>query len=83
MGPHLRGEPRPTLTPTEMRVMRLRAQGMTIPEVADHLGIARQTVKNHVLHAFDRLDVTNDRVRPSVAVMMEALGKLGWLKVPE
>lgn len=39
------------LTPRETEVLRLVAEGMTLGEVGAGLGIAEQTVKNHVMLA--------------------------------
>lgn len=62
------------LTPTEMRVMRLRASGMAVKEIAGCLGVMPGTVKDHVTSAYEKLDVTN---------IAAAFVALGWLKVPD
>jgi DNA-binding CsgD family transcriptional regulator len=46
------------LTPTELDVVRLVAQGLTNPEIAKRLFIARNTVKVHLTHIFSKLGVS-------------------------
>ena len=46
------------LTPTEIEVVRLVAQGLTNPEVAERLFIGRGTVKSHLGRVFTKLDVS-------------------------
>jgi DNA-binding NarL/FixJ family response regulator len=47
------------LTPRQLEVLRLVAQGMRNAEIADHLTISEQTVKTHVAHLLERLGVTS------------------------
>jgi DNA-binding NarL/FixJ family response regulator len=47
------------LTPREREIAGLVAQGIRYSAVARKLGISEQTVKNHVRHVFDKLEVTN------------------------
>lgn len=49
----------PALTETEMKVLRLIASGCSNAEVADHLGVATDTVKQHCKHIFAKLGVGN------------------------
>lgn len=80
----LRGELPPDLTPAELRVMRLRASGLTAAQTAARLGIAVQTSKNHTRNAYQRLGVaTLGRGVTSSVVLIRALVRLGWLRVPE
>ena len=46
-----------SLTPTEMRVVALVAEGLTNPQIGERMFISRATVKNHLAHVFDKLDV--------------------------
>ncbi len=59
------------LSPQEMRVLTMLAEGYTNKEAAYELGISEQTVKNHNSAVFRKLGVSN---RDS------AFKKLGWLK---
>jgi DNA-binding NarL/FixJ family response regulator len=48
------------LTPRQLEIIDLLSRpGATQPKVAAELGIAEQTVKNHLQTAYDRLDVTS------------------------
>lgn len=46
-----------SLTPTERRVVTLATEGLTNPEIAERMFIARGTVKIHLSHIFEKLDV--------------------------
>jgi DNA-binding CsgD family transcriptional regulator len=48
-----------SLTPTELDVVRLAARGLSNPEIAQKLFIARNTVKVHLSHVFSKLGVTS------------------------
>ncbi len=48
-----------SLSPAELRVARLVAQGCTNREIGERLYIARRTVETHVVHAFQKLGVQN------------------------
>lgn len=45
------------LSPREVDVLRLLAQGLTGPEIADELGLAVQTAKFHTTNLFQKLGV--------------------------
>ncbi|HUJ65742.1 MAG TPA: response regulator transcription factor [Acidimicrobiales bacterium] len=47
--------PAPVLTPRELEVLKLVARGMSNKEVADHLFISENTVKNHVRNILEKL----------------------------
>jgi predicted ATPase/DNA-binding CsgD family transcriptional regulator len=47
-----------SLTPTELEVVRLVAQGLTNPQVAERLFVSRGTVKTHLAHVFGKLGLT-------------------------
>ena len=47
-----------SLTPTELRVVNLVSEGLTNPQVAERLFIARGTVKVHLGHIFSKLGCT-------------------------
>ncbi|HVY95703.1 MAG TPA: LuxR C-terminal-related transcriptional regulator, partial [Solirubrobacterales bacterium] len=45
------------LTPSELRVARLAAEGMTNREVAQALFVTPKTVETHLRHAYQKLDI--------------------------
>jgi len=47
------------LTPRQLEVLRLVAQGLRNSEIADQLVISEQTVKTHVAHLLEKLGVTS------------------------
>ncbi|WP_344663363.1 helix-turn-helix transcriptional regulator [Catenulispora yoronensis] len=57
----------PSLTPTELEVVRLVAEGLTNPEIAARLFISRGTVKTHLSHIFAKLDTVNRTELSAVA----------------
>ncbi|GAA1767795.1 response regulator [Agromyces humatus] len=58
----------PALSPRELEVLRLVADGRSNPEIARALFIGEATVKTHLLHAFEKLEV-NDRTRAVTRAM--------------
>ena len=60
-----------SLTPTEVEVVRQAAAGLTNPQIAERLFIARTTVKTHLSHIYAKLNVDN---RAQLAV--QAAGRL-------
>lgn len=50
---------RPRLTPREQEVLTLVATGATNSEIADSLFVSEATVKTHLVHVFEKLDVTS------------------------
>jgi DNA-binding CsgD family transcriptional regulator len=47
------------LTPSEVEVVSLAAQGMTNPEIGQRLFISRRTVQTHLAHSFRKLDISS------------------------
>jgi DNA-binding CsgD family transcriptional regulator len=47
-----------SLTPSELRVARMAADGMTNREIAQALTVTTKTVETHMRHVFQKLDVT-------------------------
>ncbi|MCW4386011.1 response regulator transcription factor [Salinibacterium sp. SYSU T00001] len=58
----------PTLSPRETEVLRLVAEGLSNPAIAQRLYLGEATVKTHLLHAFEKLEV-NDRTRAVTKAM--------------
>lgn len=54
--------PHPALSPREREVLRLVAAGQSNPEIGRTLFIGEATVKTHLLHVFEKLQVS-DRTR--------------------
>ena len=48
-----------SLTPTEAQVVEFVAEGLTNPQIAERMFISRATVKVHMAHVFQKLDVSN------------------------
>lgn len=59
------------LTPRELEVMRLRATGLSVREVADALGISVQTVKNHQTAVYAKAEA---------AGIVDFFYRVGWLR---
>ena len=47
------------LSPRELEVLTLMVEGLTNPEIAEHLSICRATASSHVSHILQKLDVSN------------------------
>ena len=58
----------PSLSPRELEVLRLVADGRSNPEIARALFIGEATVKTHLLHVFEKLEVS-DRTRAVTRAM--------------
>ena len=56
------------LSPRELEVLRLVAAGRSNPDIARSLFIGEATVKTHLLHVFEKLEV-NDRTRAVTRAM--------------
>jgi predicted ATPase/DNA-binding CsgD family transcriptional regulator len=54
-----------SLTPTELQVVKLVSEGLTNPQIAERMFISRSTVKVHLGHVFQKLNV---RSRSELAV---------------
>jgi len=61
-------KPAATLTPRETQILRLVAQGESNPSIAATLFVGEATVKTHLLHVFEKLEV-NDRTRAVTKAM--------------
>jgi pimeloyl-ACP methyl ester carboxylesterase/DNA-binding CsgD family transcriptional regulator len=71
-GPDIAGAPSlGELTPSEMRVLDLVAAGLNNAQIATKLGIRPKTVRNHINHIFDKLDLTD---RSHAIVMARGAG---------
>jgi DNA-binding NarL/FixJ family response regulator len=59
-----------TLSPQQMRVLGLVAEGLLNKQIADRLGVQERTVKAHLTAIFERLDVRN---RTQAGVLLRSL----------
>jgi predicted ATPase/DNA-binding CsgD family transcriptional regulator len=66
-----------SLTPTELQVVRLVAEGLTNPEISARLFMSRGTVKTHLSHVFAKLHTTNRTELAAAAI------DHGLLRAPE
>ena len=64
-----------SLTPTELEIVRQAAAGLTNPQIAERLFVARATVKTHLSHIYAKLGVRN---RSQLAA--HAAGRLASVK---
>lgn len=65
------------LSPREMQILELVIQGMSNKEIAYHLGISHQTVKNHMTAILGKLGVA-DRTQAAVYALRH-----GWVPLRE
>jgi LuxR family maltose regulon positive regulatory protein len=64
---------RQPLSERELEVLKLLAEGLSNREIASRLVVAETTVKKHITHIFDKLDVTS---RTQALIQARALGIL-------
>jgi DNA-binding CsgD family transcriptional regulator len=55
------------LTPSELRVARLAAEGLKNREIAEALFVSRKTVDYHLHHIYEKLDVARDGLAEALA----------------
>lgn len=53
------GPPLPALSGRETEILELIAKGLSNPEAAGVLGLSRATVRTHLEHIYEKLEVTN------------------------
>ncbi len=77
--PHLEGdvEAFTPLSPREMEILQYVTRGMSNKEIAAHLGISHQTVKNHMTSILHKLDV-EDRTQAAVYALRH-----GWVRLQD
>lgn len=68
-------EPRRELTPREHEVLQLIARGLTNREIAQVLGMRESTVRNHTIHLFAKLDVS-DRTEAATFAIQRGIIRL-------
>lgn len=68
------------LSERERDILHLMCKGLTNEEIAQHLYIARQTVKNHVVNIFLKLGVRN-RVSAVVIAFQQGVANVNEIEV--
>lgn len=64
-----------SLTPTEVRVLKLAAEGASNQEIADTLVVRPVTVKTHMYKIFKKLNVSNRTQAILLAIQMKIINK--------
>jgi DNA-binding NarL/FixJ family response regulator len=65
----------PTITPREREILALIARGRANKEIAATLGVSEDTVKRHVSHILEKLDV-NDRAQATAEAIRRGIVKM-------
>jgi len=65
------------LTPRELEMVRLVAQGCSNREIANQLNISEETVKKHLANVFDKVGMSN-RVELTLFALEHRLALAGW-----
>jgi len=68
--------PRPELSPREVEVLQLVAEGKSNKEIAADLGLSDGTVRIHLSHIFEKLGV-HDRTQAALQAVQRGIVKLG------
>jgi DNA-binding NarL/FixJ family response regulator len=63
------------VTAKNIRLMQLVAKGKTNRQIAKHLGLSEQTIKNELVSLFRKLEAANRTHLVTIAI------KRGWVKV--
>ncbi|MDR0945141.1 MAG: response regulator transcription factor [Bifidobacteriaceae bacterium] len=68
-------DPTQDLTPSEHRVLKLIGEGLSNREIAERLGVAEKTVKNHITSLLAKMGLQR---RTQVAAWVAARSSSGW-----
>jgi DNA-binding CsgD family transcriptional regulator len=68
------GEPVPRLTPRELEVLQLAADGRTTREIAEALVVSPGTVKTHLQHIYAKLDARDRVAAVATAIRLGLIG---------
>ena len=71
--PHPRDADHKALTPRQLQLLELVADGLTNKEIAEHLNVSQFTVKNHISRVMRQVEAAN---RYDAVDMVRATGKL-------
>ncbi|WP_146842885.1 response regulator [Cellulomonas composti] len=72
-------DPTENLTPSEMRVLELIGEGLSNREIAERLGVAEKTVKNHITSLLAKMGLQR---RTQVAAWVAARKHSSWRAEP-
>ncbi|MCL2465922.1 MAG: response regulator transcription factor [Micrococcales bacterium] len=72
-------DPTENLTPSELKVLDLIGEGMSNREIAERLGVAEKTVKNHITSLLAKMGLQR---RTQVAAWVAARKHAGWRAEP-
>ena len=61
------------LTPRELEILKLCAEGLSNPKIAERLTISPHTVKAHLCNIFEKLEVSSRMIAVLKAVKMNIL----------
>jgi len=61
-----------SLTPGELQVVRLVAEGLSNPQIGEHLFVSKRTVQTHLKHVFAKLGLTSRAELASEATRRQA-----------
>lgn len=61
-------EERPMLTPRELEILRLIADGLSAPQIGERLFLSAATVKTHLQHIYEKLGVSDRAAAVAVAM---------------
>lgn len=64
------------LSEREMEVLQLLADGLSTPEIANHLFISQKTVKNHLASIYEKIDA-RDRTHAVIRAVKMGIIKIG------
>jgi two-component system, NarL family, nitrate/nitrite response regulator NarL len=73
--------PASTLTPRELQIIAAIVDGASNKDIAGQCGISEQTVKNHLMHIFDKLGVSNRLELALYVVHHKLLARSGAAKI--
>jgi DNA-binding CsgD family transcriptional regulator len=66
-----------SLTPTELEVVKLVAEGLSNPQIADRMFISRKTVTTHLTHVFAKLELPTRSALSAEAVRRGVVAQKG------
>ena len=66
-----------SLTPTELEVVKLVAEGLSNPQIAERMFISRKTVTTHLTHVFAKLDLPSRAALSAEAVRQGVVPEKG------